>query len=352
MRDIVDMDPCRDERWDRFVEGHPYGWVSHLSGWKRVMERCFKHIKAHHFAILEDKKVIAGLPVYEVKSWLTGNKLVSIPFATLCDPLISSRDEFHQLFDAVLACMKKSRLSAFELRTLCSPHIVEDDRLGVHRYYWHHFIRLHSDPEELKKSFHRTCVRQKIRRALHSSLDVKAADSEQDLREFFRLYLMTRRRLELPSQPYEFFRAIWDEFFPLGIANLLLAYHEGKAIAGLFNFKFKDRVSAEFAASDQAYLALSPNHLLFWETIQTACREGFKIFDFGRTNPTNQDLMDFKRRWGSESFELAHFYYPKEVCGRVRKKESSWQYKLAKTAIIKAPENYFELVGKILYRHM
>jgi len=352
MAHIDNIDPCVDERWDRFVESHPLGWVTHLSGWKTVMEKSFKHIKAHYLVLIEGNDIVAGLPLYEVRSWLTGNKFVSIPFATLCDPLVSNRSEFQLLFSEVLKYLKKRRVSAFELRTLSASDMIDDERLGVHRYYKHHFIRLLNDPEVLKKSFHRTCVRQKIRRARDCSLNVRVAQSEVDLKDFFRLYLMTRRRLELPSQPYEFFKAIWDVYWPSGKMNLLLAEHEEKAIAGLINFKFKDRVSAEFAASDQAYLGMSPNHLLFWNTIQSACRDGYKVFNFGRTNPTNQDLMDFKRRWGSEMIELSHFYYPKEICEKIDKRESSWKYKLAKSVVIKAPDRAFEFVGKFLYRHI
>jgi serine/alanine adding enzyme len=134
--------------------------------------------------------------------------------------------------------------------------------------------------------------------------------------------------------------------------NLLIAEHEGRPVAGLINFKFKDRISAEFAASDASALNMGPNHLLFWETIRAACREGFKVFDFGRTNPTNQDLMDFKRRWGSESIELSHFYYPREVCENINKKENTLKFRLAKKACIKSPDYAFEALGKFLYRHI
>ena len=77
-----------------------------------------------------------------------------------------------------------------------------------------------------------------------------------------------------------------------------------------------------------------------------------RVFDFGRTNPTNQDLMDFKRRWGAEVIELSHFYYPPGVCERLNGKESTLKFKLAKSACVKAPDYAFEALGKFLYRHI
>jgi len=165
MAQVRVIDPCVDQRWDQFVEDHPFGWLTHLSGWKEVMARSFQHVKPHYLALFDGDRIVAGLPLFEVRSWLTGNKLVSIPFATLCDALVSDPQQFRILLEASLVLMKKSRASFFELRTLASADMIKDERLGVQRYFQHHFLRLNGDPELLKKSFHRTCVRQKIQRA-------------------------------------------------------------------------------------------------------------------------------------------------------------------------------------------
>ena len=71
--------------------------------------------------------------------------------------------------------------------------------------------------------------------------------------------------------------------------------------------KFRDRVSGEFVAVDPAFQNISPNHFLFWEAIKSACEEGYRIFDFGRTSPRNVGLMDFKRRWGTQVTDLPQF---------------------------------------------
>ena len=88
---IIEIDPQSDPRWDQFVESHPLGLICHLSGWKQVLEESFPQMKGRYLAILsDDNSIRAALPVFEIRSILTGNRLVSIPFATNCDPLISS----------------------------------------------------------------------------------------------------------------------------------------------------------------------------------------------------------------------------------------------------------------------
>ena len=315
MGHIILIDPAEDSRWDTFVEHHPFGWICHLSGWKQVLENTFKHIKGYYLTLLDDTNntIQAALPIFEVKSWLTGNRLVSIPFATLCDPLISSNEEMGSLLEAAVDLSKKLGTAHIEIRTLGSSSFIQDDRLGSSCFYKHHYLLLDTKPEQLQKNFHRKCVRQRIKRAIKSGLTLKVADHESDLRKFYQLHLMNRKQLGLPLQPYTFFKLLWETFFPSDRVALFLAEQQGKAIGGILLFKFKDRVSAEFVASDVTLRNVSPNHFLFWEAIKFAYHEGYKIFDFGRTSPYNVGLMDFKRRWGTKIVDLPQFYYPEQA---------------------------------------
>ena len=74
--------PCRpgDERaWDEFVFAHPGGTFFHLAGWRRVIERAFRH--PTHYLIAERSGVITGvLPLTHVKSLLFGSSLISNAF--------------------------------------------------------------------------------------------------------------------------------------------------------------------------------------------------------------------------------------------------------------------------------
>ena len=347
------IDPITDPRWDKFVENHPFGWICHLSGWKQVLEKSFKHMKGYYFALLDNSgNIQAALPIFEVKSWLTGNRLVSIPFATLCDPLISTGDDLKELFDSALNLSKDLKSSYIEIRAFLSPSLIQDDRLSSIHFYKHHYLLLEEEPEKLKKKFHRTCVRQRITRAEKSDLKVKLCEKEVDLDKFYSLHLITRKRLGLPSQPYRFFKNLWDEFTPTKRLTLLLAEKNGGTIGGLILLKFKDRVSVDFAASDDKFTSMSPNHLLFWEAIRLAYEEGYRIFDFGRTSPNNKNLMDFKRRWGTQVIDLPLFYYPKMVAGEMGQQEETWKYKLMSKVCKDAPSSVQKIIGNFCYRHL
>ena len=41
------------------------------------------------------------------------------------------------------------------------------------------------------------------------------------------------------------------------------------------------------------------NGLLFWHAIRTACEQGYRWFDFGRTDIGHEGLRNFKLSWGA-----------------------------------------------------
>ena len=354
MGNVILVDPAEDSCWDSFVEHHPFGLICHLSGWKRVLEKTFGHIKGYYLALWDDANndIRAALPVFEVRSWLTGNRLVSVPFASVCDPLISSSDEMRTLLESALDLSAKLGTSRIEIRTLSSSSFVQDHRFGVSCFYKHHYLLLDGEPEELEMTFHRTCVRQRIRRAANSGLDLKVCDSECDLRRFYQLHLMTRKRLGLPLQPYAFFQLLWREFASLDRISLLLAERKGEAIAGLILLKFRDRVSAEFVATDASFRDVSPNHFLFWEAIKQAYRQGYNVFDFGRTWSQNIGLMDFKGHWGTRVVDLPEFHYPRRTSKGTANREEHTPYRAARSVCKNAPDNAQALIGSLLYRHL
>lgn len=174
-----------------------------------------------------------------------------------------------------------------EIRTLGASEFILNERFGRTNFYKHHFLSLEHDLEEIRKGFHRTCVRQRITRAQKSGLDLRIGETEEDLGRFYRLYLLTRKRVNLPPQPYRFFRLLWKVFLHPGKLELLLVEKEKTALAGLILLKFKGRVSAEFAGSDESFKEMSPNHLLFSEAIVKAHREKYRVFDFVPSSSPN-----------------------------------------------------------------
>ncbi len=352
VNNVVLMDPFSDPRWDSFVASHPSGWLTHLSGWTELLEGTFKRMKGYHLALLDATKheIRAALPVFLVKNLFTGSRLVSVPLGTLCGPLVTEPEDLEQLVDSLLLLSEEVGASSLELRTYGEISGLSDERLGESNYFKHHCLLLTPGPEELKKSFHRSCVRQKIERAVNSGLKLKIGAEETDLRLFYRLHVTMRKRLGLPPQPYAFFEMLWKTFSPKGEVELLLAQDGASTPAGLMLFKYNGRVSAEILANDESVSEKSPNHFLFWEAIKRGCAEKYTVFDFGRTSPDNETLMAFKGRWGTQVQEMPTYYHPGTLNSSERSESKSVCRSLVRNLCRKTPEKVLGLAGNLYYR--
>jgi len=310
-------------------------------------------MKGHYLALVDgENRIKAGLPVFVVNSWLTGTRLVSVPFATLSDPLISSKEEFEILFSEVLRLSDHLKIPRTHIKTLHASKFIEEPRMAIDRFYVSHYFSLNGTPHKLLERFHLTAVRQPIQKLRTTGLKFQTGLDEEDLKAFYLLYDKTRRRLGLPTQPYRFFTALWDTFMPVGRLSLCLAKLEGRLLAGHIYFKFNGRYSMEFEGWDRDFRHLTPNHFLIWEAIKIACLEGYKVFDFGRTSPNEHGLMKFKERWGTKVIELPEYFHPGEKAIDYNKKERSTSYEIIRQFCRYAPEAIRNPFNEFCYRHL
>jgi len=351
---ITIIDPFEDIRWDQFVLQHPLAWLCHFSGWKKVLEDSFPQMKGIYLVKWDScgQSIQAGLPLFFINSKLTGKRLVSIPFATLSDPLIMDNMDAAELIKASITICQALKADHLEVRATKSEILDANSALFARRSYKHHSLDVSTSPDELMKRFDRTCVRQRISRALKSTLSLKIAESEDDLRTFYKLYLITRKRVHLPPQPFIFFQKLWDIFSHVNMITLLLAQLDGQSIAGLMLFKHGNRISAEIAASDDHYKGISPNHFLFWAAIQLAHEEGRKVFDFGRTSPKNATLMHFKSHWGAKISDLTEYYYYEKQNNKSDDNEDKLSHSAIRIISTLLPMNLYQLFGNFCYRHL
>lgn len=348
------LDPSREPEWDRFVENHPCGLISHLSGWKEALEKSFRHIKGY-FLVLSNPvtgEIRAGLPVYLVRSCITGRRLVSVPFATLCTPLATSREEVQELLSEVIDLSQRLSARRIEVRALAPAALMQDLRYERLDFFKHHYLQLDVPAEQLMKRFHKKSVRSTIRCSERSGFELRSGSSTEDVERFFGAYQDTRQRLGLPPQPFRLFTHFAGVFGPAGRFNILTAFHGGAPAAGMVLFKFRDRVFWEFIGEHYAFRHLHPTHFLLWQAIKQSCEEGYRIFDFGRTSPNNFGLMDFKRRWGTVTADLPQFWFPVNSNHSFNNAEKTIKHRLVRTFIRKLPPRLLRVLGEVCYQQM
>ncbi len=294
----------------------------------------------------------SGISIFLVKSSITGNRLVSVPFSTLSDPLVSAPEDLDFILQGLLSFYKRNNIDYIEINSSFSDVLQASEILGVSRSYIHHYIPIDNTLEILKKSFHYNCIQRPIRKSLKSGLVFKHGIDENDLCEFYKLYLTTRKRLCLPPIPYSFFSHLWKEFGNTNNLSLMLSTYESDPVSGMLLFKFNRKVCLEFVVDNGIARERCPNHFLYWAAIQEANREGSEIVSLGRTPIDNHNLILFKSRWGTKATILSDYYYPKEAAMMKGDKEVSWKYKMIRNVSRYSPDPVFSLLGRFCYRHL
>jgi Acetyltransferase (GNAT) domain len=302
------INPENDPRWDEFVDMHPHGSIYHHSAWRQVLLSTYGYTPFYIALENSDTGRFEGiLPFLLIKSRITGNRLVSLPFTSYC-PILIPESKLEEVVRFALG--QHPRVDYLELKFLQqldnAPAILQRQSA-----YMTHILDLGAGQELLFQSFHNSSIRQRIKRAEKNQIKLKMGESEEDLKKFYKLHMTTRKMHGLPPHPYDFFANMWHILKPKGFMLVPLMEHQGQVIAGAIVFRYKNTFIYEYSASDQNKLTISPNQLLIWEVIKIACSEGARFFDFGRSSLTNQTLINFKSRWGAHGQDLMYYYYPK-----------------------------------------
>src|SRR5438128_44514 len=102
-RAVQRINPLRDPRWLGLTARHPRASIFHTRGWLEALQRTYGYEPAA-VTIDGDGGRLSGAIVYcHVRSKLTGNRVVSVPFSDYCDPLVEHEHEERQLFEAFIA---------------------------------------------------------------------------------------------------------------------------------------------------------------------------------------------------------------------------------------------------------
>jgi CelD/BcsL family acetyltransferase involved in cellulose biosynthesis len=343
--------------WDSFVSQHSGALVYHLSAWRKVLEEAFSHIRGDVLVVrdLKSGQITAGLPVYSIKSWLLGKRIVSIPYASICDPLISCQEDLAKLMPQIRDLQKRTNAGYIEIRSMNNAGLVSSANLISNTGYKHNYIQLNGSIDDVFFRCSRN-VRRLVKGAQKSLMAVETDESESALELFYEMLTATRRRLAIPPLPYCFFTAIWRHLFPQ-FGTLFLGSQNDRILGGLLVLHFKRFWVAEYICDLGSYESKDIKHLLYWEAIKMAHAQGAEVFSFGRTSTESGTLLAYKRKWGTVEEELADFRFSLatnevENIGIEQNRESRKTYRLIRSLCRVAPLPLYNVIGRFCYRHM
>jgi FemAB-related protein (PEP-CTERM system-associated) len=291
------------------------------------------------------------LPLCYLRSPLTGRRLVSLPFSDYCPLLANDEASANNLIDQAIELAKSKQVRYLELRTGANEALAGRDDLVSASLYARWLVQLDADPDTTWGRT-RQQARRKVKKARNEGVQIRLAERREDMREYYRLHLLTRTKKHgMPSQPLKFFLRLWDAFAPSGKIHLELAEYKGEVIAAHITAFYGKQARYMYGASNEQYQDLAAGYLLTWESITWGCQHGYQVLDLGRTAYDNPGLMQFKRSWGAIEEPSPYYYYP-AIQGLATTSETSKKYQLLTRSWRKLPLQISAPLGGFLYRHL
>jgi hypothetical protein len=320
--------------------------VYHTPGWLEALRRTYGYERVVLTTSPPEQELANGVVFCRVSSWLTGRRIVSLPFSDHCEPLVDDGEELPCILAALRDEWKGNAGKYVEMRPFgfdlgLFPDLIISNTFTLHR------LDLHLSLDDIFRGFHESCVRRKIRRAEREGLAYEVGGSEALLEKFYHLLVLTRRRHLLPPPPLAWFRnliaCLGDK------VQIHMAFKNGQPVASILTLNFKTALVYKYGCSDKQLNKLGGTHLLLWKAIQAAKHNGLREFDLGRSDSSDAGLIKFKDRWGAARFTLRYWRYGAVGADLANVNRNAH---IVRRILGHLPNDLLARAGALLYRHV
>ena len=346
--EVYQIDPLGDPRWPELVARHPRSSFYHSRPWLESLKRTYGYSPVVYTTSPPGSELRNGLVFCRIASWLTGRRIVSLPFSDHCEPLVDSQDVLEQLVSFLLRDFQKEHWKYTELRPRSSmaqlPRGLQPDKT-----YCLHSLDLSAGVKELYSSLHKDCIQRKIKRADREGLEYREGRSPELLADFYRLFVKMRQKHGLPPPPRAWFLNLAECLGPT--MQVRIAFHGGRPAACMVTVVHRNTMTYKYGCSDPELTKLGGTPWLFWKVIQEAKSTGLRELDLGRSDWEDPGLITFKDRLGARRLPVTYWRFPKQH-GVVSAVSEGRGQRLAGKIFRHTPVPFLTAIGRLLYRHI
>ena len=342
---VYTLNPLEDPRWAEFGERHPRFSVFHAPGWLEALHRTYGYVPVVYTTSPPGTLLENGMVFCRINSWLTGRRLVSLPFADHCEPLVHNSRDWDEILIALQSVLADDGFRYFEIRPRTA--VPGETEMQPGNSYCFHALDLRPGVVELFRGFQKDSTQRKIRRAQRDGVRHEAGNSRHLLSAFYHLACMTRRRHKLPPQPFKWFRNL---IACLGDrVTIHVAFKDRLAIASILTLHHARTLVYKYGCSDAKFHNLGGMPLLFWKAIEDAKRRDLQEFDLGRSDSDNAGLIAFKNHFGAAQSVLV---YKRRYARQEKAVAAGRGMKIAQRFIGHLPGALLTAAGRLLYKHV
>lgn len=296
------------QEWDEFASRYT-DLIFYQSLWSEVLKKGLGG-QPLYFCLKEGNEIVTGLP-----GILLDFKIIKILYASIpYGHLIGERVYFKPFLELLGREFKKKKID--QVRITESPF--------SESFPPETFIPVTAKSTLLNldlftggkvREGYRGEVRRAVRKAEKSGLFIKRAESREEVKIFYQLYLgsMDRNRA-LAKYPFQWFYQLYEILVQQQKADFIFAMKPPERyIAGVCLVHSPTSIHYLHNGSDEAFWESRPNDLIVDYIIQDGVQNRKKVLDFMGSDPDDVSLLRFKEKWGSQSKDIYTYvkdYHP------------------------------------------
>jgi FemAB-related protein (PEP-CTERM system-associated) len=290
------------EQWDLYVDQHQDASFYHLSGWKQLIEKVYRH-KCYFLMWSQNDQIRGVLPLVEQNSLLFGHSLVSMPICVLGGVVADSPEISDELVRCAKSLADKLNVDYMELRgateaaTSCNEILVPEQQSHVMIG-----CALHDSSESILAGIKKK-QRAVVRQSLNNGLTVKI---ESNVDNLYHIYSTSVRNLGTPVFPKQSFVELKKIFGSR--CEIFTVSHQHKPISSVMSFYYKGHVLPHYGGGIAQARAFKSNDFMYYQLMCHAQKKGCHYFDFGRSK-IDSGSYRYKKHWGMDIKPMCYQYY-------------------------------------------
>lgn len=333
------------ETWDAVCDASEQAWLFHRSDWIAIEER---HFVGENLSVgFESRgRLVAVLPLYfsDTSSGAAQENLLHSGIhrhaGLACLPQLD-----HESLAALKSQMQNYLLEQAALRNCHRIHLsvqslapeslngapVKEAPFFVSEWDFHYgvafgpgglypapgmstvacdqIVMLDGDEDVLFARLVEAC-RRNVRKALKSGVSVRVLAERDSIARYYEMAQVSAQRTGESLAPMAYYEDVWKALWPTNRCRLLVAEHDGVAIAMLLAIVDKGGASYLGGVSTAKGLELRANDLVHWELIRVLREGGERCYRLGPAFPGLPDdwpiarVSRFKTKFGARSVPL------------------------------------------------
>lgn len=298
--------------YDLFLKESKNSLFYHSLKYKRFLESVLSKSIARYFLLFENKKIIAALPFFLIKT-KKGNVLNSLPFFGSNGDIIYKDNieekHFLYIFTFLENFIKKNNIFS----TLIIPNFLNNESKA--QFYFNHNLRdarisqITYLPKNIKKNikdsdFLNLFKSKSLKRNISikkENFNIKIDNSLENFEQLFKLHKknsITKNRL---FKKWYVFKSIRKNFIEKIDYNIYCIKNNHELIAGLLVFYYKHFVEYYLPVTNSKYDKFQLMEKIILQAMKEAVKNKYSIWNWGSTWENQKGVFQFKNRWNANN---------------------------------------------------